>query len=141
VRFGLRLSDPPTLSTIAALGGSVEEAVIEDGDYGLTVHLPRGEDLRRLIDAVREEYPDATVLAHRQASRRTSPSERAKESWVDELTDRQRRVLETAYFAGYYEWPRNSSGDEVAETLDISPPTFHEHLRAAENKLLGALVE
>jgi len=60
---------------------------------------------------------------------------------VDTLTDRQQSVLETAYAAGYFEWPRDSSGEEVAETLGISPPTFHQHLRVGQQKLMDALFD
>lgn len=51
------------------------------------------------------------------------------------LTSRQREVVNTAYEAGFFEWPRDATGDEVAELLDISPPTFHEHVRRAEREL------
>jgi len=40
--FELRVSEPPLLSVIASLGGSVPEAVIEDGDYRLTAHPRAG---------------------------------------------------------------------------------------------------
>jgi predicted DNA binding protein len=36
------------------------------------------------------------------------------------------------YSAGLFEWPRQSTGQELAERLGISPPTFNQHLRAAE---------
>ncbi|WP_223302167.1 helix-turn-helix domain-containing protein [Haladaptatus sp. R4] len=55
---------------------------------------------------------------------------------AESLTDRQRTALETAYLAGFFEWPRNSTGEEVAELLDVSAPTFHQHLRHAQSKLL-----
>jgi predicted DNA binding protein len=60
---------------------------------------------------------------------------------MDELTDRQREALEAAYRAGYFEWPRESSAEEVAGTLDISRPTFQGHLRKAEDAVLAALFE
>jgi predicted DNA binding protein len=60
---------------------------------------------------------------------------------MDELTDRQRTALEAAYFSGIFEWPRHSSGEEVAESLGVSSPTFHQHVRAAEKKIFGALLE
>jgi predicted DNA binding protein len=56
------------------------------------------------------------------------------------LTDRQREVVEIAYHSGFFEWPRDSTGEEIAETLGVSPPTVHKHLRAAERKLLAAIL-
>lgn len=60
---------------------------------------------------------------------------------LDRLTDRQREVLTTAYEAGYYQRPRNRTGEEVADDLAISPTTFQEHVRAAERKLVTFLVQ
>lgn len=57
------------------------------------------------------------------------------------LTDRQREVLAAAHEMGYYEWPRDTAGEELAEELGISPPTLHEHLRAAEQKLIAVFLD
>jgi predicted DNA binding protein len=56
----------------------------------------------------------------------------------DKLTDRQRDVMETALASGYFEWPRGSTAEEVATSLGIAAPTFHEHLRSGERKLIEA---
>jgi len=45
-------------------------------------------------------------------------------------------VMETALTSGYFEWPRGSTAEEVASSLGIAAPTFHEHLRAGERKLI-----
>jgi len=60
---------------------------------------------------------------------------------LDHLTERQRDVLEAAYEAGYFEWPRESTAEEVADSLDIASPTLHSHLRKAENHILTAFFE
>jgi len=57
------------------------------------------------------------------------------------LTERQRVALRTAYFAGYFESPRDSTAQEVAAALDVTSPTFHHHIRAAHRKLLGVLLD
>ncbi len=49
--------------------------------------------------------------------------------------------MEVAYRAGHFRRPRDSIGEEVAETLDISAPTLHGHLRKAEDAILGELFE
>lgn len=57
------------------------------------------------------------------------------------LTDRQSEVLRAAYDAGYYDWPRQATGGDVAARLDISSATFSEHIRAAERTLLHLVFE
>jgi PAS domain S-box-containing protein len=139
VRFELQLSDPPLMSKIASLGGSIEEVVVSD-DLRMTVHLPQDVETRQVLDAVQSEHDGVEAIAHRQVSKADEREKRVADVWGEEFTERQRTVVETAYYAGFFEWPRATSGEEVAEKLDISGPTFSQHLRAAENKLFGRLV-
>ncbi|MHC3436743.1 GAF domain-containing protein [Natrialbaceae archaeon A-gly3] len=141
VRFESRLSGSPILSIIASHGGELDRATFEDGDLCVSIHLPRGADIRRVVEDLESAYPAVEPIARRQHSRSNEPSRRVRRTWVEELTDRQRTAVEVAYFAGFFEWPRNSSGKEVARTLSITPPTFHQHVRSAENKLFRALFE
>lgn len=55
---------------------------------------------------------------------------------MDELTDRQREVIQLAYEMGYYEVPRAISTEDVAAELDLDPSTVAEHLQRAERNLL-----
>ncbi|WIV68373.1 PAS domain S-box protein [Natrialbaceae archaeon AArc-T1-2] len=139
--FELRLSEPPVISTVASHGGSVGAATIEDAALYLTVRLPQDGDVRRVIDAVKAVHPSATVLAHRQRSHSNEPSARLGRAWTDALTDRQRTALEVAYYSGFFEWPRENSGEDVADTLGVSSPTFHQHVRRAEKELFAALLD
>ncbi|WP_436932597.1 PAS domain S-box protein [Halosimplex halobium] len=138
--FELRVVEPPVLSTLASLGGSVEEAVFEDGDYRMTLHVSPNTDVRQVIEAVTEAYPQATMLRRQQVATEDARA-RPTRSLLEGLTDRQRTTLEAAYHAGFFEWPRDASGEDVAESLQVSPPTFHQHLRKAEGKVFGGLFE
>ncbi|MFC6793389.1 helix-turn-helix domain-containing protein [Halobaculum halobium] len=42
---------------------------------------------------------------------------------------------------GFFEWPRESTGQEVADSLDVSQPTVNRHLRASQRKLLTMLLD
>ncbi|WP_313690401.1 helix-turn-helix domain-containing protein [Halobellus marinus] len=57
------------------------------------------------------------------------------------MTERQQEAARTAYFSGFFDWPREHSGEEVASMMDISQTTFTQHLRAAEKKLFAALFD
>ncbi|MHB9288344.1 PAS domain S-box protein [Halobacteriales archaeon Cl-PHB] len=139
-RFELRVSEPPVLSEVAARGGYVEQAVIEDGDYHMTVHLPPTIDVRSVTDAVTDAYPTVDLVAQRQFSRTGDDAVRFEQLLHDELTERQRGAVEAAYHAGFFEWPRENDGETVADSLDVSPPTFHQHLRKAEQKVFETLL-
>jgi PAS domain S-box-containing protein len=139
VAFELSLSEPPVLSAVAAVGGSIESASIEDGDYEMTIHLSPTADAKQVIDLIRDTYPSVQLLRRTQITRDPDQSVRLQEELTESLTERQRTVLEMAYHAGFFEWPRHVSGEEMAETMAISSPTFHQHLRKAEQKLLDSL--
>jgi len=140
VRFELRFSDPPLMSTVASLGGSVRRVVLGD-DLRVTARFPQDVDVREVVDAVRAEYGSAEAVARRQVTEHDQQSGHLADVWSDALTERQRTVVETAYFAGFFEWPRATSGEDVAASLDISGPTFSQHLRAAERKVFARLVD
>jgi len=55
---------------------------------------------------------------------------------MDDLTDRQREVIETAYDLGYFAVPREASTEDVADEIGVDPSTAAEHLQRAERNLL-----
>jgi predicted DNA binding protein len=70
-------------------------------------------------------------------TRRLYSSERASAGIGTGLTDRQRRVLLTAYEAGYFEEPRSITLEELGERLGISSSAAGGRLR----RTIGRLVE
>jgi len=60
---------------------------------------------------------------------------------MPELTDKQHNAFKIASEKGYYEFPRKTNLHKLAKISKISRPTFEEHLRKAEIKLLGFLKE
>jgi hypothetical protein len=56
------------------------------------------------------------------------------------LTDRQLEALRTAYERGYFEIPRRTSLDAVAQELDISASSLSERLRRAQTQLIQETV-
>lgn len=139
-RFELRVSDPPVISAVAAHGGHVQQARVENDDLHLRIHLPPSVSTRRIVDTVQEAYPAAELRTQRQVSRSEESIDAFYRTLTDDLTERQRAVLEAATYAGFFEWPRESSGEEVAESLDIAPPTFSQHLRKAQRKVFTSLL-
>jgi PAS domain S-box-containing protein len=141
VRFELRITEPPVTSLVADAGGSIKQAIIEDTDFRMTIHLPQSTDVRGVLNRIRERYPTTRPVARRQVKRSETNPEQIISTWTEALTDKQRASLEAAYFAGFFEWPRNSSGKDLANAMDVSPATFHQHLRLAEQKLFRILLD
>ena len=107
----------------------------------LTVEVPQNTDIRRFVSMMQTKYKDTELVARRQRDR---PIQTQQEfgTYLDELlTERQLEVLQTAYFSGFFEWPRDATGEEVAEVLGISQPTFARHVRRAERVLFESLFD
>lgn len=138
--FELHLDQPPLIAPIAASGGAIVDAQIEAGQYYLTVQTPPGRGVRNVIETVQEAYPAAEMLARKQTTRDAGVTGGSGTDAPAELTDRQLAVLRAAYRAGFFEWPRDASGEDVADSLDIAAPTFHQHLRKAEKGVVTAFL-
>jgi len=132
------LADRSPLLALTERGATVTDLHIEAGVASLTCELSPETDVRAVHDELCAQFPslDLRRKQERQATHET-PDVRAT---IDEhLTDRQRAVLEGAYHAGYFEWPRESTAEDLAESMGVSPPTLHNHLRKAQGKLLDSI--
>lgn len=56
------------------------------------------------------------------------------------LTEKQRRVITTAFNFGYYDIPRKLGSTKLATKLGIGNPAFVMHRRKAERKILAELL-
>lgn len=112
----------------------------DEDTLSLVFHSPDMETLQAAIGRLRGQYPSLDVQRLLQ-----SRGETADENLVfvdrSALTARQLEVLETAHRMGYFDHPKRSNAGEVAETLGITTSTFTEHLAAAQQKLLGAILD
>jgi len=64
----------------------------------------------------------------------------APNSPIARLTEKQRRVLITAYKLGYYDLPRRIGSEELARKLNLVKSTFVAHRRKAERRLLTEML-
>ena len=136
--FALTVDDPsPAL--LAEAGVNLRSLVAEDGEVRLVVEAPEETDIDSLQSALAEKY-DRAEFVSKQHGRRDRLAEGYSQLLGEELTDRQLTVIERAEEMGYFAWPREATAEAVAEALDISSATFHQHLRAAENKLISTFL-
>ena len=118
--------------------GRVRSFALDGGELRCTVDLPPG-NVREAVEAVTTTHPDLDLRAQRTTGRDTQPPATFGSTVQERLTERQRTALELAYFGGYFEWPRTTDGEALSSTMDITPPTFHKHLRLAERQVLDVL--
>ncbi|MHB9285601.1 bacterio-opsin activator domain-containing protein [Halobacteriales archaeon Cl-PHB] len=141
--FELRLPAPPPPVAVVDAGALPRRLTAVDGTGRLVAAVPSAVDPGAVVDAVLARHPGAELAARRQQPYQTPlfSHRQFADALEAHLSARQLEVLLAAYRAGFYEWPRDRSGVELAGDLDVSPSTFHQHLRTAERKLVGLALE
>jgi len=138
------LRDGSALVPLSRGGATVKSARADGDGTRVVAEVAPSADVRGLAQGVAESAPETRLAAKRERDRppgidRTPGGSEATP--LGRLTDRQRETLEAAYRSGYFEWPRDRTAEELAESLDISSPTLHRHLRVAERSVLSELFE
>ncbi|WP_226007337.1 bacterio-opsin activator domain-containing protein [Natrinema salinisoli] len=133
-------ADPHIARSVAENGGVLRSLTPVDDRTRLTIELGQSVGVRPFLRALEQSHPDPELVARRERDR--SPrSVRPFDTLAEHLSERQRRTLEAAYYSGFFDWPREHTGEEVAESLGISQPTFSRHLRIAQRKLFALLFD
>jgi predicted DNA binding protein len=117
----------------------ISEVRSEDGRLSVTFHAPDIETLRSVVSRLDERWTGVSVRRLVQSGNSGSAEDLVLVDRSD-LTDRQREVLATAHEMGYFAYPKRANAEAVAAELDIDPSTFAEHVAAAQDKLLAAIL-
>ncbi|KAA9398718.1 PAS domain S-box protein [Haloarcula sp. CBA1130] len=125
--------------TLTDYGGAVRRAVAADGDLRFATEMAPDINVRAVVEAIQEVAPGTELRSKQYVDQPVSTVTDFQTQIRDRLTPKQAAALKTAYARGYYDWPRGSSAEELAETLDISAPTLHYRLRKAHDAVIGAL--
>lgn len=99
--------------------------------WEVRMRFPDRDGLAAYRDALRERGIDFELRALYSEVDADSPSDAA-------LTDAQTDALVTAYEAGYYDVPRETSQSEVATRLEIASQSVSERLRRGTATLIEA---
>jgi PAS domain S-box-containing protein len=143
VATSVALADGHPFGELAEYGATVQDLSVSDssGTAQLHIDLPIEGDSRSVLSALEAAYDGVSLIRQREREREPQPTTAFTTAVADRLTDRQYTALETAFLSDYFEFPRPVSGEELAESMDISRQTYHQHLRAAQRKLLEEFFE
>ncbi len=122
-------------------GATVGQATYDADGATVEAWAPPDADPRRLVETVDAVAAETTVRSKTRESRTPRSAGGFRDDLDERLTDKQRRVLRTAYLSDYFASPRGSSSEEVADALDITGPTMLYHLRRAQRRLLDAFFD
>jgi len=133
------VSESPLVQLLLDRGGRITALSAADGSGELTVELPPDAQPREVVDAVEKRLPGADLSAYREHERPAETRQDIRGRIDERLTDRQATALRTAIVGGFFEWPRETTGEDLAASMDIGRSTFHQHLRAAQRKVFEEL--
>jgi len=137
----VRVTGGSAVRTLTEHGATVRDATADDGRVRVVAYLPEGADVRPVADGLRTAFTGARLASKRSVPREPRSEDSLREGVADRFTDRQWAALSAAYHGGYFDWPRGSTAEEVADAMGVSSPTFHNHLRKAQRRLLDGLFE
>ena len=126
---------------LAEHGAIVTGLTVADGEFRFVVEVPSERDKHQIVDIVHDHCADATLRAQWTVARDDPAITDFHLAFENQLTEKQRAVLKAAYHAGYFDWPRKRTGEEVAALLGVTQATFSEHFRGAERTLFEAVFE
>lgn len=129
------------LAMLTEHGAVPRETTAEHGTARFIVELPYEAEARDLFELVEDQYPSTELLGYHERERPVETRQEFRAALSDRFTDRQETALRTAYLGGFFDWPREVDGNELAEAMDISRPTYHQHLRSAQKKVFEELFD
>ncbi|MDL5360818.1 GAF domain-containing protein [Halalkalicoccus sp. NIPERK01] len=137
--FRARVAEPALAARIVEQDAVVRTLTIENGAATAVVDVPHVATVREFIERLQRDAPGLELLARRTRDRPLKTRNTFRAICEGCLTTKQLTALETAYFSGFFESPRLRTGQEVAESLGVSQPTFTTHLRAAQRGVCDLL--
>jgi PAS domain S-box-containing protein len=135
----LRLTAPFLALELAEHGAIVQQATADPSTTTLVVDVPENIEIRTITQLLEGTFTSVD-LKRKQTRERTTHND-LYTRFVTKLTDRQLEVIQTAYYGGFFESPRENTGEDIATTLGISPTAFYQHVRTVQRKLFETLFE
>ena len=137
--YQLTLETPRLVRSLRANGVRLRSLSVTNEQTTVTAVL--SGTVRPVVETVQAEYPQTELQARRDGIEPADTQSTFRDRLLDDLTEKQFDALQTALYGGFYEWPRTSTREELAATRDIASSTFSHHLRAAERKILSAVLD
>ena len=122
---------PSGVSTLVVGGYLSIPYEINDGRVKATF-LGSAKEMRGVLEGLEKAALHYRVLS-------LTDARFSQDSPLSQLTEKQRRVILSAFNLGYYYVPRRVSSEGLAERLNIREATLVMH-RKAERRLLAALI-
>jgi PAS domain S-box-containing protein len=139
--YQVTLETPQLIRQLQANDVHLDSLRADTEQTTITATLTSDVPVRPLVEELQTAYPETALQARRKRPQSIDTQETFYDHILEQLTDKQFDALQTALYGGFYEWPRTSTREELAATRDIASSTFSHHLRAAERKVIAAILD
>ncbi|MFB6284259.1 MAG: PAS domain S-box protein [Halobacteria archaeon] len=116
--------------TVSTIDGTGKSGTVE-------VEMPKGLDLNNTVKMISSRFDLEFVSKHSGSD----GDDVVAVDLFEQITDRQKEVVETSLQEGFFESPRQASGEEIAENLGISPQAFYKHIRNFQDTVVREMFE
>ena len=113
---------------------------LEDGRECFDLLLNDRDELSKATEVLSEFGPVSVERISRDFSRKITPSAAEWQELLGSVPPRQRELITLALEEGYFDIPRQTTLEELAEKMDITKTTASNHLRKAERSIMEFLV-
>ncbi|QLG61448.1 bacterio-opsin activator domain-containing protein [Halorarum salinum] len=137
--FSCTLAETALVSVLVDRGAIPRTITAADGDGRFVIRIPRSADLRTFVELFEARYDEVELVARRGVDEPIRSRGAFQSEFETRLTDRQAEVIEAAHVCGFFEWPRETTAQELAGSLGVSQPTVSRHIREGERKLFDLL--
>ncbi|MFC6954203.1 helix-turn-helix domain-containing protein [Halorubellus litoreus] len=120
------------------LGGFGE---LRNGKESFDLLLTTREDLSEAVSLLERFGPVKIEYVSSDFQRQITPSVTEWSEVFETITPRRRMVLNKALEAGYFDIPRGSTLQEIADDLGIAKTTASQHLRKAEQHIMEFFIQ
>jgi predicted DNA binding protein len=111
------------------------------GEVSYDLLVESREDIRDMVTLLEEFGHVEIERISQNFSQQIVPSITEWHDLFENIPERQRQLLNLALEMGYYELPRGTTLQELANEAGIAKPTASQHLRKAERHLMEFLVK
>jgi len=138
--FELTVGTETVVSTLVRHGGRPRSITADADGLDVQIDVPVSTDVRSFVEML-EAAATVELRGRKEVTRTLNTTQGLVEALLEQLTEKQLETLRTAYLSGYFNWPRDTTGEELASILDVSQPTVNRHLRLGEQRIMARLFD
>jgi hypothetical protein len=122
-----------SINGFQSIGGYIVSMEIHEGRIKL-IYLGTNKQIKDILATIRENGVRCKIIS-------LTDAKFALNSPLNGLTDKQRKVLTTAFDLGYYSMPRRVSTEQLAKRLGLHKSALQVHRRKAEMRLIAEVLK